>query len=83
MGGVAVKDGQAGYVGSAAWRGDAPDGVVFVLLDLHPCGATVESVVLAQRGPGQLFEQVELCGVGETEQRRHGGHNSFGGRGGR
>ncbi|MFE4333311.1 hypothetical protein ACFRQM_28975 [Streptomyces sp. NPDC056831] len=53
VGGASVAYGQACDVGILAWRGDAPDGVVFVLLDLHPYGRAVESVVLAQRGSGQ------------------------------
>ncbi|MFF2965069.1 hypothetical protein ACFVT1_40820 [Streptomyces sp. NPDC057963] len=76
-GGPAVAYGQAGDVGSAAWRGDAPDGVVLVPLDFHLYDVAVESVVLAQRGPAQRFEQIELRGVGATEKRRHGGHNLF------
>ncbi|MEU5425806.1 hypothetical protein AB0H73_09385 [Streptomyces olivoreticuli] len=72
VGGAAVADGQAGHEGAAAWRGDAPDGVVLVLLDFHPYGRAVESVVLSQRGPGQSIEHVELRGVGEAGERRHG-----------
>jgi hypothetical protein len=72
VGGAAVADGQAGDEGVAAGWGDAPDGVVLVLLDLELGGVAVEFVVLGERGPGELFELGELRGVGKLGERQRG-----------